>query len=445
MLLSIIAIVIFTMNNFYVWSWGDDYLIKNRLHKSNVLAFLLHDYMTFDGRSLNAGYFMSRACLASDFAWLASSISGLLFLASAYMLVYLSGSGRSSYKLRFVYTVLYTCMLWLASFYFLNETLYWQTGSLYVVEVFLLLLAYTVWTASKKLQVSVGLQCLVYGIASVASPGPVLALAFVMLFESWYDKSSGKQLSFIQKYYFILPMCAGLLLVLLAPGSKIRFLLEGGVDVEAFSNVHNLYFRIHQFVSAFFAVNTPIVWMVILMGVVFNAQIIKTDINKQQMRIIDIAYHFVFEFRWLIAACITLLFYFPRMKYYIVSPRLNIHFVFFAFVFFAVQYKTWQNLKALAYIPNGVLSISFVMLVFIGFAFSQLWGSMHALKKVQARESLYRANRGRSLILKANDIIGPPTTRMFIDVYDDSTEVINKDISKYFGLKSLSKRPYKAR
>jgi len=68
---------------------------------------------------------------------------------------------------------------------------------------------------------------------------------------------------------------------------------------------------------------------------------------------------------------------------------------------------------------------------------------MHCCKKLQAREQIYRNNQGKNVVLKANDIIGPPRTKFFTDVLEDSTHIFNISIADYYGLKSIRKEKYR--
>lgn len=431
-ILTLLALLLFAMNPFYVWNWGDDYLLKLTFHKISPLEFLFNDYLVFDGRSLNLGYLISRHCLNTEWPWLGTSIASVFYFGAACLLSALVHLARPMKLYEWLLmSVFFVSVLWLAGFYSHYETLYWQTGMLYVVEVFLFYAAYIYLKYPKANRMVIFLLAFISGIAS---PGAVIAILAVLFIEYFNTRlESGRQVIAIGFSGFLI----GLLVVVLSPGSHERFQMEGGVDSKAFGNIHELYFRLHQFLGKFFDLNTPMLWVVILIGVL----LIFIRGYALGMKIKRLEY--LFEFRWLIAAMLSLLFYLPRMMYYITSPRLNIHLVFFSVLFFATQLALFR--QAFPEIFAKTIDVIRIpsLLAFIVVAFYQLWGSMFCVKKMSSRIELYRASKGQDLVLKANDLIGPPATREFIDITEDSSYALNKAVAQYFGLKSIRKEAYR--
>lgn len=430
--LSFIALLVFALNAFCVWNWGDDYLLKATFLKASPLAFLLNDYFVFDGRSLSPGYIISRVCLNSPYPWLATAIASLFFYASAYLMTALIAVRKPLKALeRFVLSAVFTGILWLSGFYSHFETLYWQTGMLYVVEVTLIVAAYAY---LHQVRPNAVLLSLLSFIAGIASPGAVLGVLFVLLLEYRFSDTLERKKSTLNALF---GFAAGLLLVVLAPGSHSRFEYEGAWDRFAFSNIHNLHFRLTQFMERFFELNTAMVWLTLLAGTLLAISGLRSSEKPAStLRVI-------YEFRWLMAAFISVLFYLPRMMYYISSPRLNIHFVFLGTLFLVMQLARWRLQYAELYKGFFEAFQIPVLLTFLLLAFHQLWVSAFCVKKMETRIQLYRQHKGESLVLKANDLIGAPITREFIDVTDDSTYAINRAIAQCFGLKSIRKEKYR--
>lgn len=430
--IALVSVLLFFANSVYVWNWGDDYLFKVKFQTFTPLGFLINDYWIFDGRSLNAGYLISRHCLNTDFPWLATIIASVLFFSSAFLLTLLVKRKMPLSNLeQFTLTVSFTAILWMAGFYSHFETLYWQTGMLYVVEVFLFYAAYVYLDSIKANKVLLFILCFVAGIAS---PGAVIAILFVLVIEYF---NSNDNLIKSRRKLSIPAFIIGLSVVVLSPGSSERFKLEGGIDKKAFSLIHNLYFRLYQFIDKFFDLNTPMLWILIVGGVFML--LIRRHTSSKGNSFLNIIY----EYRWLIAAGISLAFYFPRMLYYITSPRLNIHIVFFVMLFFVTQLAEFGSSNYGFYtkhLKNFQLPVLFV---FIVLSFYQYWGASYCVKKMATRIELYKANKGKHLVLRANDLIGPPATRDFIDITDDSTYALNIAVAKYFGLKSIRKETYR--
>lgn len=430
--LSFFALLVFALNAFCVWNWGDDYLLKVRFMTTSPMAFLLRDYFVFDGRSLSPGYIISRICLNGSFPWMATAIASLFFYFSAYLMTVLIAIQKPLTAIeRFVLSAVFTGILWLSGFFSHFETLYWQTGMLYVVEVAIILTAYTYLHLARPNTMFLWLLSF---IAGMASPGAVIGLLFV-LFSEYKLADSNRHKSSTR--IAIIGFVAGLLLVVLAPGSHSRFEYEGAWDDFAFSNIHNLHFRLTQFLEQFFELNTPMVWLSILAASLLAIDNLKT--SEKQVSYFRVVY----EFRWLIAAFISVLFYLPRMMYYIASPRLNIHFYFFCTIFLAQQLAQWRRQYTDLYKKFFEVFQIPVLLTFLFLAFHQLWVSAFCVKKMESRIRHYRQHQGENLVLKANDLIGAPTTREFIDVTYDSSYSVNRAIAQYFGLKSIRKERYR--
>lgn len=431
-LLALVGFLQFAQNAFYVWNWGDDYLIKVILQKTSVINFLINDYFTFDGRSLSLGYFISRFGLSTQMTAFATIVASGLFFGCAIILTQiLNGKIKLKSADFFIYTVFFTGVLWFCSFNSLYQTLYWQTGMLYVVEVFLFYAIYYLLNYSKIHSFGMFILSI---IAGLASPGAVLAILFVLIVEYF----SKKEALFRKRHLTsILGFSLGLIIVLAAPGNINRLQKEGGLDQIAFSDIHELYFRLSQFFNQFIAINTPMAWVILFAGIALMIFINKGFETRMSFL------RRLFNYRWLIASFITIAFYFPRIQYYLSSPRLNIHFVFFIVLFF-VSYLAEFRAHHLMDFNNYIQIILLpVLCLFVVIGFYQLRGSKHCYGKMAKRLELYKASKNKDLVLKSNDIIGPPITKEFIDILYDTANALNQGVANYFELKSIRKEEYR--
>ncbi len=430
--LAITTIILFMANAYYVWNWGDDYLIKFFYNKQTPMGYLINDYFVFDGRSLNPGYIISRLCLSGNWPYLAPMIASVLLYTSSIILVMMmNGTRHFKFRSDFVSSVVILAILWLAMFNSLNEILYWQTGMLYMVEMFLILYLYFLAQSDKSNKFLLAIIAL---LAGMSSPNAVIGLLIVLGLEQWFFKQQNMSL---KNYYLVsVILIIGFLIVVLAPGSSARWNMQGGADAKAFGNVYELYFRIYQMTMAFLDLNTPMVWLVVFGGL---AMVIGLSTHKQNNSFL----WYLMEFRWLIAAVFCIIFYLPKMSYYIETSRLNCHFAFFCSIFFVTKLGQLKNLYPTVYInQNKILRFPILILALILMG-SQVFDSIHCCKKLQAREQIYRDNQGKDVVLKANDIIGPPRTKFFTDVLEDSTHIFNISIADYYGLKSIRKEKYR--
>lgn len=432
LILALSSFVLFLANAYYVWNWGDDYLIKYFYKEQSPMSYLIKDYFIFDGRSLNPGYIISRICLSSSWPFLATMIASVLLYASSVLLVMMMNrTQKFSFKSDFISSVVVLSILWMALFNSLNEILYWQTGMLYMVELFLILYLYFLvqFNSSKKGLLG-GLSFLV----GMSSPNAVLGVLLVLVIEQWYLKKQQKSIKNFTLVSGLLIL--GFLVVVLAPGSSVRWNMQGGADAKAFGNIYEMYFRIQQMANVFFELNTVVVWLMFFGGI---AIIIGFGASREKRTFI----WYLLEFRWLIAAILSVMFYFPKMSYYIETSRLNCHFVFFTAVFYFTQMGKLRQSKSEIFNLQERLLRWPVLVIAVVLMGTQALGSRHCVKKLEARTLIYAQNQGKDVVLKANDIIGPPRTKWFTDVHEDSSHVFNQSIAYYYGLKSIRREKYR--
>jgi hypothetical protein len=431
-ILALIGILQFAQNAFYVWSWGDDYLIKVILQKTTVINFLINDYVSFDGRSLSLVYFISRFGLSTQTTAFATIVASAMFFVCAIILtLILQNKTKVKPAEFFINAVFFTAVLWLCSFNSLHQTLYWQTGMLYVVEVFLFYVVYYLLNFTKIHSYWLFILSI---IAGIASPGAVLAILLVLMIEYFSNNESS-----VRKRHLgsILGFSIGLLIVIASPGNFYRLQMEGGMDQKAFSDIHEMYFRLNQFFNQIIDVNTPMLWVIMIIGIALMVSINKFGEPNRSFS------KNLYNYRWLIAAFITLAFYLPRVLYYLSSPRLNIHFVFFMVLFFTLHLAEFR----VKYLNDFNKYLHIILLPVIGLfvviGFYQLRGSKHCYGKMAKRIELYKVNKNKDLVLKANDLIGPPGTKEFIDIVYDTTDALNKGVASYYELNSIRKEEYR--
>jgi len=235
-----------------------------------------------------------------------------------------------------------------------------------------------------------------------------------------------------KKYKFIFfAMAIGFLIVLLSPGTAIRYQFNLELGSKPFQNLNNFYFFIHQIFATLYKNCSPIVWLCAGFGLYMAL----TQINNHKRSFIEQ----LFVFRWLIAAVISVVFYFPKGYLFLSSSRLSLQFIWFVVLFFLSNYKSFGK-PLPERIKHQIIGLGLVFFIMV--LFSEGLNAKHSQWKVQNRIALYKKHKGRSLILKANDIIGPPETRLFEDVNEDSASYPNTITASYYGIISLGKEKY---
>ena len=372
LVLSAAAVALLLLNAFYVWDWADDYAIKQALKKFSLWEFQWSEYMGFDGRSLNLGYFFSRACLKSEVVYLASLIGSILILCSAYCLYKLFSLSNEPWYGQFAVTVFITGLLWLASFFVLSNTLYYQTCTLYVVELVHLVFAYYLLNNWPQARWKIFLSYFLFFMLGMSSPGLVIAFLVVLFIE--FMKERGEDSVLTKRYAWIfLAMVLGLMLVLLSPGTANRLQFNVQLDAKPFENIHNFYFFIQQIVATLYHNCSPLVWVLLALGLYMGLM----QANEQKGLWIKLYF-----FRWFFAAAISVVFYFPKGYLFISSSRLSLQFIWFVVLFFLSNYKRFGR-------PiNGVLKQQILilgLLLFILILGNEGLNAKHSQWKVQNR------------------------------------------------------------
>ena len=429
-ILSLICLFLLILNAFYVWDWSDDYALKQVFKTASLWQFQWHEYCQLDGRSLNLGYFFSRACVKSDIVYLASLIATLLMLFSSYCLNSLFALRKGTWPEGLISTVFITGLLWLASFFVLSNTLYYQTCTLYVFELVHLVLVYyikTNWPRRKILQV---LAVMLFFMFGMSSPGAVIAFSMVLLIEYFKEKKAGEITG--NKYVFVfIALALGFLIVVLSPGTAIRYQYNIELDVKPFQNINNFYFFLHQVVGTLYKNCSSLVWL--FAGFGFYMALVQIQNHKRSI------VEQLFVFRWLIAAVVSVVFYFPKGYLFLSSSRLSLQFIWFIVLFFLSNYKSFGKPMP-ERVKHQIIGIGFIVLIVV--LASEGLNSKHSQWKMRKRVALYKVHKGKNLILKANDIIGPPVTRLFEDVNEDSASYPNRITAEYFGILSIDKEKY---
>lgn len=427
-MMAVFAGILFIIQPYYTWFAADDYCYMHDVQKEGIFSSMWHDYMTWDGRSISLTYPLSRLGLYLQKAWFGPFIGSLLLMATAYIMLLISGFKLPSKKTTFVAVVAAVALLWLASFQFISQTLYWTTGIGYNLDILLLLTAYFV---AKRFAKSFGLLVISVPLmfyAGTGSPNGVLALLFLLLLEMIKRAISGEKFhkSIIWQMGLVL---TGFIVVVAAPGNANRLT---GFNQDNLTHIWTIYFNIKLMFSRMWEYSSPIVW-VLLLPAVYAAEMQRNKSEKPGF--LKGVFNLFYSHRFLFAALIMFAFFVPLPSLY--APRTHIHFVSMIMLY---------GLSGVAYLLNsqaeiggglGRLALLSVLVVFCAIAGSQAFDSRYVKNQLAAREAKFRENAGKAVILGEGDVIRPPGSRKFEDLGSDTSYFINYCVARHYGLTSV--------
>lgn len=424
------AFVLILVQPYFTWFYADDYCLIPKLKAKGMWESMLLDYNTWDGRSLSVVYFLSRIGHFFEVYWIGPLLSTFMVFLSAFFLIKEIDVFNRVQK--FQYTTMVSVVIWLGSFYFISQTVYWSTGIGYSFEMLFIVIFYRMIDKGKD-KVN-GLSLLFFLIVGSFSTNAVFAILFVLfihyLYNIYINKVKLNKLLLFTAVIFI-----GLIVVIIAPGNANRLPDNHVVENNLF-NPYKLYANINWMFSSMLVYNTPITWLFLLLGV-FGATI-SMKRHMEKVSFFKKAVIWLWFNKWLIAAFISVFAFLPIPGFYTHSSRLNVHFFTFIMVYGISNFNAVIPLVPLLVrkaISSSILIIFFVTIVFQTY-------DAYIVKGMMAKRVQYlKSKKGQDVYFKRDDLVNPPKTRDFLDISADSTYWLNKCACEYFELKSIKREP----
>jgi len=427
-LIYAIAIVLFLIQPFLTWFNADDYCLIPKLKAYGMWQCMYDDYLNWDGRSLSVAYAVSRLGLLFEIYWIGPFIGSVLIAFSAYFIV------KAQTNTRVIYTSIDVLILiWLGSFYFISQTLYWSTGIGYTFEMFILILS--AFFLRKDDNNTYLLKIPLFFILGSFSPNAVMALLVVILIDSLSFSFKKDRNKLILNIIYIFSILASVIVVLMSPGNKNRLPQDGAIR-ENLTNPYQLLANIKWLIESLFQFNTPITWILILVGIM-GATINFNDFKKAQTTKYNLTVSFLSTYKWLIAATISVFAFLPFPGFFTYSPRINIHFFTFILLFSSIHFNSFYNHINKVFIAK-IASLTLVFFIII--ITFQSYDAYITKGMMAERIKFFKTHKGEVIQLETNQLINPPTTRKFQDVETDSLYWLNICTADYFGLKSIKRK-----
>lgn len=423
-----LAIVLFLIQPFLTWFNSDDYCLIPKLKAYGMWQCMYDDYLNWDGRSISITYIVSRLGLLFEIYWLGPLIGSVLMALSAYFIVKAQTHTRAIYSYMDV-----IILIWLGSFYFISQTLYWSTGIGYTFEMFIIILS--AFFLRKDDTNTYLLKVPLFFILGSFSPNAVMALLVVIAIDSLSLSFKKDRKKLILNIIYICLILVGVVVVIMAPGNKNRLPQDVAIR-ENLTNPYQILANIKWLIESLFQFNTPITWILILVGIM-GAIINFNDLKKVHTTKSKLIVHFLSTYKWLIAAFISVFAFLPFPGYFAYSPRINIHFFTFILLFSSVHFGSFYNHINKVFITkiNTLMSVCFITIITF-----QSYDAYITKGMMAERIKFFKSHKGEVIQLEMNQLINPPTTRKFQDVEINSSYWLNLCTSDYFGLKSIKRK-----
>ncbi len=425
--MAVAALLVYFIHPFFTWFVADDFCFMPEVQSQGVFQNMWHHYMTWDGRGMSLTFIIARVGLWTGVYWVGPMLASLLLLLFGLMNLRLFLPEITNRNERIITLSAMAAVLWLCCFPFASQTLYWSTGAGYNLDIILILAGY-----AGMMHLQPGVKNTVLGIplffyVGTASPNAVAGLLLIMGIQAIYETKQGQGRTCLRFTRFVLPMLAGFLMVILAPGNANRLV---GLDRANLTHIWTIYFNIKHIFSNLMEYNTPVIWALMAVGLLGGIRISREE-KQSPSRWLQI----VHAHRFLLAACVSAWFFAAMPGAH--APRTNIHFMAFMVMYgisgLGILHRNRGELVTLSKAP--VLNL--ILMVFLVIGSTQAFDARNTRKLVLKRDAKLRALKGQDVVLGKEDDIKEPESRTFEDVGENPNYWLNQCVANHYGLKSI--------
>lgn len=340
--LCVLSIISLSFNAFYK---ADDYGFMNGINKDGVLGSCLRGYFEWDGRFLTIGAIIQTFSLSYFNVKVVVFFWSICYLLSGYLLsTIFQYENDLKNKFSLPVSLFATIVFWLVSMPILKEVVFWGTGGVYALDLFLAVIWVILYlklhsNASKKIEF-IGFIIFTFLVAGLSQNLSLPLLTFVML-----NIIKDYLLKREYKYNFIIlvSILLGLAFIQLAPGNIIRL---KALDTESFDlsflkilanflEVTIMHIKVLKLLFVLVTITNSI--YLILNFSEFKNHFLNFNFKKTVLYFID-------YFKWFILSISSMATFVVIPK--LVSVRTMIFFVFFMSLFiFEVSYKIYNKIN----------------------------------------------------------------------------------------------------
>ena len=432
----ILSISLLTINTFYS---SDDYGFMYNVDKYGVLKYCIDGYFNWDGRFLSLGAFVQCNLIKYLPVEFITFIWSTCFLVSGYIMFKIVCFERKiifqNKKHLSIFALLLISTLWVLSIKHISETIYWATGGVYSLQLFL----GAIWTylyvyfEKKQINFVTKVLFLTFSIIQGASTQnlafPLMTLVFIGILANLEEKTN---LSF--KILIFIALFFGLAFISFAPGNSLRMLATGLKPINKIG-ILELFENLFKVIKTF-----GIRSVIVIILLIFIALYLK-KVNIKSFKFYSNKISFIenlVKFKWLLVA-ISSFFPFVFAPAYL-GHRTTIYFIFFLQLFLVdfIVSKNNNQFKVLSKNYLKSIALFFILvLLFVGYNF---YKGFQLKSQITERTEILKRSNGKVISIK---IIDPkyfsPCYRFSdypLDDLKNESFIINTQ-QEYFGIKKI--------
>jgi hypothetical protein len=419
---ALLALLCYLIQPFFTWFTADDFCFLPQVQAEGLFQNMWNHYMTWDGRGLSLTYIVARVGLWSGIYWLGPMLASVLFMLFGGLVLHFFLPQKQNRKEKIISLSVITGLLWLSAFHFSSQTLYWSTGAGYNLDIILILAGCVLFEKFRRNTPFILGSFPILFYVGTASPNAFAGLLFLITLNATLELK--EQLGQWVKYFWLLlPMLAGFLMVILAPGNANRLV---GMDSSNFTHIWTIYFNTGLILKNLIEYSTPVTWMLLLFGLIGGWHSVEAKRGFKEH---------LYAHRFLFAAIISAYFFMALPSVH--APRTNIHFSAFIMMYAVAGLGT--IIKAM---PDKVKEFKkplqiITLLVFLIIGLSQAFDAYNTRKRIIQRDAKLKGLKGQVVVLGKEDNIKEPITRRFEDMGSNPNYWLNRCVADYYGLKSI--------
>ncbi len=422
----------------FSWFSGDDLCFKIELARYSVLDKAWLQYLHWDGRSLGLASLLQLFCLKYFSAPVITFIWASAFIANSFLVLKIAAIDKPvpENKISMVSIALLSSMMWLGMWKLIPDILYWPTGGWYVVMcllglfwIYFISIEIRAENFSRKKYFSVFIISFICGNNSHNFIVPLLLFGLIELLHSMFFMNNKRAV------YFILSALSGLILsayiVMLAPGNieRLHAVSWTGFNASFLMNCFLVFTKYMYWLLLLICFYPLLLWM---NGKNIFASLRFSNLKFSKLNSMSSFVNLMYSQRYLIAALSTVM-VFSATSFFAV-PRTALFFAVLMIIYALQKNNLIQGKMKTNRFMFGGSAFLFMFLIIIIFEMIKV----NALKeKLNNRESLYKLNPGKDVIVDPIIDSEIPFAFIFVDISPDSSYWVNRCVALHSGLKTV--------
>jgi Family of unknown function (DUF6056) len=450
---NIVLILLLSLNTFY---WADDYGFIYNLKQNGILQNCINGYFNWDGRFLSLGALVQGFCLLYLPVELTTLIWSLCLLFSGFLMYYVLEFDKifrnENKNFKHFLILFFGIVFWIGSVFHFSETVYWATGGVYILNLFLGVVWILIFLRFQDFEFNY-FSKIIFLIFSFLIGGltfnlsvALISLTIIYLIANYLKASKSKSL-FNTLIFFSVVL--GLAFILFAPGNYERVLAG---EASKFNNF-NIFILIKNYIYVLlkYTIRSSVGILISVIAALAIAFFINPSLKIPRIMVLKIPRkkeeiaEFLLDFKWLLLALSTI---FPFITLPDFSARRTlVYFLYFTMLFiigYILQFlKPSSETKSETQFLNNYLRSKSTFLIIIIcsslFVFYNLYYGFALKKVITERENILKNSRGKTIHLKLIDQDFVPACYDFVDFAEDNSpdDFVRTNHEGYFGVKII--------